>query len=361
MAVLVTNDFPPDHGGIQRYMSRIAQELIKTGEPIVVVAPISAGSRQFDSLQTYRILRYPNIGRLVGTVAMTLSLLWARLTARRSYIIASMWFPGGAAACLVPKFIRGRLAILAHGTEIAPNRAGLRRRIMRYVFARADVIVANSSFTADLLKQAGVRKSIAIVHPGIDGSEIAPERAATPSILSVGRLVQRKGFDKVIAAMPDVLKKFPTARYEVVGDGPQRDELEALARHLGVSEAVTFRGAIDDEELRKAYARAWLFALPVRAIGDDVEGFGLVYLEAALAGLPAVGGLRSGAQDAIVEGETGLLVEGASQQEVTNALIALLQDPDRARSMGERGRERATREFTWSLSARSIASAMART
>ena len=290
---------------------------------------------------------------------MTLWLLGARLVQKKSYTVASMWFPGGLAACLLPRLLRGRLAVLAHGTEIAPERAGLRRHIMRYVFEHADVVIANSRFTHDLLVRAGIRRDVAIVHLGIDDAPFAPARSAEPTVLSVGRLIARKGFDNVIQAFPLVLKRFPTARYEIVGAGPQRAELEALAERDGVKDRVSFLGAVDDEGMRAAYARAWCFALPVRASGSDVEGFGLVYLEAAIAGLPTIGGCGSGAEDAIAAGDTGLLVDGTSKAAVAEAIIALLEDPERAATMGRRGRERALEHFTWRNTAAGIARLMA--
>jgi phosphatidylinositol alpha-1,6-mannosyltransferase len=355
MAVLVTNDFPPHYGGIQRFMSRLADELSLRNEPVVVVAPRISGSARFDGLQRYKIVRYLDPSRAIGFAAMTASLLWTRIVTRDPLTIASMWFPGGLAACLIPRPLRGRLGVLAHGAEIAPARGGLRRVLMRYVFARADVIIANSRFTRSLLIKAGIRSAIAVVNPGIDAQPITPQRAAVPTIVSVGRLVARKGFDTVIAALPVVAKAIPDVRYEIVGSGPQRAELERLARDWGVEDRVSFSGAVDDAAVREAYARAWCFALPVRTIDSDVEGFGVVYLEAALAELPVVGGLESGAEDAIAQNETGLLVDGESNAAVAEALVALLGAPARASAMGELGRERALRDFTWARTASGIA------
>jgi phosphatidylinositol alpha-1,6-mannosyltransferase len=347
MAVLVTNDFPPDHGGIQRLMSQLARELARRNEHIFVIAPRRPGFRAFDSVQTYRIARYPGKSRIAGFAFMTAYTLWARLVSRDPLTIASMWFPAGLAACLVPSFMRGRLAVLAHGTEVAPTRGGIRRRVMQYVFNRADFIIANSNFTGQLLRQAGVTRAFAIVHPGIDARPIVPERSSVPTFLSVGRLIARKGFDTMINALPTVLQKYPSARYEIVGSGPQRAELEELAKRLGVEDHVVFLGGVDDAAMRAAYARAWLFALPARRIGNDVEGFGLVYLEAALASLPSIGGRDSGAEDAIVAGETGLLVDGASPAELAAAIQTILADRDAAQAMGVRARDRALEYFNW--------------
>ena len=128
MPVLVTKDFAPRHGGIQRCMSRLAQELARRNERVVVVAPRTAGCAEYDATQHFRTLRYPGSGRIASFAAMTLWLLAARLRAREGYTLASLWFPDGLAACLLPRPLRGKLAVLAHGSEIAPRRGGLRRR-----------------------------------------------------------------------------------------------------------------------------------------------------------------------------------------------------------------------------------------
>jgi phosphatidylinositol alpha-1,6-mannosyltransferase len=354
MAVLVTNDFPPHHGGIQRMMSHLARELQLQGTRVVVVAPQIRKAAAFDRAQAFRISRYLDLGRLIGFASMTITLFIARLREKKSFTIASMWFPAGLAACIVPRAFRGRLGVLAHGTEIAPQRRGVRRRLMHYVFKRADVIIANSAFTRGLLEQAGIGGPISVVHPGIDAQRLVVERSSVPTLLSVGRLVARKGFDRTIAALPAVLEQFPTAHYEIVGCGPQRAELEALAKRLNVEDHVVFLGPVDDEEMQKAYSRAWVFALPVRAIDNDVEGFGVVYLEAAMAELPCIGGLASGAEDAIAADETGLLVDGESSTEVAAAAIALFSNPMLARAMGVRARERALAHFTWTRFASDI-------
>jgi phosphatidyl-myo-inositol dimannoside synthase len=358
MPVVVTNDFPPNNGGIQRVMSLLAQVLALEEESVLVIAPQVPGSKAVDALAQFRILRYPGTGRILSFAAMTAYVFWARVTSRHPLTIASMWFPAGLAICFVPRFLRGRVAILAHGAEIAPSRGGIRRLFMRHVFSRADVIIANSNFTRDLLLRAGVRGRIYVVNPGIDAVPIAPARAVVPSILSVGRLVARKGFDTMITALPAILQKFPATRYEIVGAGPQRAELEALATRLQVKDHVVFLGSLRDDEMRAAYARAWLFALPVRAVGDDVEGFGLVYLEAALAELPAIGGRNSGAEDAIVGGETGLLVDGTSTEDVSAAVTSLLTDREGAERMGVRGRDRVVQQFTCERSTAELARLM---
>jgi phosphatidylinositol alpha-1,6-mannosyltransferase len=219
-------------------------------------------------------------------------------------------------------------------------------------------VIANSSYTRRLAVSVGVARQITVVPCGVEDFAVSGSVAVAPTVLAVGRLVRRKGFDRLIEAMAIVLQTLPDAVCEIVGDGPERDALLRLADRLGVAHAVHFLGPVEDAELYRAYARAWCFALPVRRYGNDVEGFGLVYLEAAIAALPSIGGRDSGAAEAIVDSQTGIIVDGRDCKEIARAVVTLLQDREFAKEMGRLGRARALREFSWLENARRIDDAM---
>ncbi len=345
MPIIVSNVYPPDRGGIQTMMASLA-DVAAAETDVVVVAPAMAGSAAFDRSKGYRAIRFLDLRRPANAVTLTIAFVKALTIARDRTTLAANWWPSGLPLAIMPRFLRGKLAIFAHGSDVAPERGGLRKAAMRYVFSRADVIFANSRFTEGLLAKAGVTNRVRIIALGVDADPIEPNPSSVPTVLSVGRLVERKGFDRIIEALVQLRRLYPNIRYEIVGDGPHRGRLEALAEHFGVADCVVFHGALLQRDMRLAYARAWCFALPVREVGNDVEGFGIVYLEAAMASLPAVGGLRSGAADAIVEGETGFLVDGNDPEAVGTAIAKLLSDPGRARQMGARAFERA-KTFTW--------------
>ena len=166
---------------------------------VAVVAPRASAAPAWDATLPYRVRRYATGGKLRAFVAMFGSLLGERLRSRSEATIASIWFPGGLAAMLVPAPLRGRLIVLAHGSEIAPSRFGIRRALMRWVLRSADIVAANSSFTAELLAAVGVARNVRVIPCGVDATD-PPSRAATlaPTILAVGRLVARKGFDRLI-------------------------------------------------------------------------------------------------------------------------------------------------------------------
>jgi phosphatidylinositol alpha-1,6-mannosyltransferase len=158
---------------------------------------------------------------------------------------------------------------------------------------------------------------------------------------------RRKGQDMVIQALPRIRQRIPQVKYIMVGTGQELASLITLAQMLGVQDSVVFAGNVPDHELAAYYAACDVFIMPNRQIGDDIEGFGIAYLEAGAAGKPVIGGTSGGTDDAILEGVTGRRVDGNNCAEIANAVIDLLSRPDKAKAMGARGRQRVEDEFTW--------------
>ncbi|EDY52517.1 glycosyl transferase, partial [Streptomyces clavuligerus] len=167
----------------------------------------------------------------------------------------------------------------------------------------------------------------------------------------VSRLVPRKGQDTLIRALPAILAKVPDTVLLIVGGGPYEKELRALADNTGVAASVRFTGAVPWAELPAHYGAGDVFAMPCRTRrgGLDVEGLGIVYLEASATGLPVVAGDSGGAPDAVLDGETGWVVRGGSPEESADRIVALLQDPELRRRMGERGRRWVEEKWRWDL------------
>ena len=174
-------------------------------------------------------------------------------------------------------------------------------------------------------------------------------------LLTVGRLQRRKGHDTMIDALARWPAGAPAVRYVIVGDGEERAPLERRARDHGLGDRVYFAGAVPPEDLPAYYAAADLFVHPNRVDGSDFEGFGIVFLEAAAAGLAVVGGRSGGVPEAVIDGVTGVLVSGTSADELVGVLTGLLANAPRCRSLGEAGRLRATQEFTWDRAAADVA------
>jgi len=234
----------------------------------------------------------------------------------------------------------------------------------------ADRVVAISRYTASFVERAGVDPSrIEIVYPGYDTSRFRPlenglelrqkllgGRYKDQVILTVGNLVARKGHDTTIRALPRLLQRVPDVTYLIVGDGPYRNQLETLATEMGVRKRVIFAGRLADEDLAELYALCDVFVMPSRAQLDekDVEGFGIVFLEASACAKPVIGGRSGGVPEAIVDGVTGLLVDPNDPDELSAAIARLLTDREYANRLGQQGRVRAVNDFSWRRAADSV-------
>lgn len=255
----------------------------------------------------------------------------------------------------------------SHGEDIASARQS---REFTWLITRvchgAAAHLANSRSTGRMLEGLGVPAArIHVVYPGVDstrfrpdvdGSEIRARHGAAGQVilLSVGRLQRRKGHDHAIAAIAQ-LDRSIAVRYLVVGDGEERARLEALAGQYGVRDRVTFLGEVPADDLPRYYAACDIFLMPNRIDEGDVEGFGIVFLEAAAAGKPSIGGRSGGVPEAVAEGETGMLVSGTDTAETAEAIRSLATSEDRRRSLGARARARVCRDFTWERAASEVA------
>lgn len=253
-------------------------------------------------------------------------------------------------AQLMAKLTGGSFVLWCHGIEVWGSLGFLRRAAVR----RADLLLAGSDFTMQRLIERGMARGAGelLRYPTPPIKVSNAERMAPRVVVCVARLNRRhayKGVDTLIRAWPSVVRNHPDAQLLIVGDGDDRPRLERMTRRLHVDDTAQFLGRVSDDELGKAYRQASVFALPGRArLGarPEGEGFGLVFLEAASAGLPTVAGRGGGAEEAVVDGVTGLLVDPSSPTDVARAISSLLSDPARAREMGEAGRARASSDFS---------------
>lgn len=327
MIVLLTQCFPPDHGGIETLMGQMAMALHKAGREVVVLADHVRGDaaepawpfvvRRFGGLRPWRRWRKGLALAALQPIAV-LADSWKSLEA----------LPAGAP----------RTVVLAHGNELLRGRTAR----MRTALGRAAVVAANSAYTAGLLH--GLHGHVVVVNLPL-APPPAAMRATPPGrrIIGIGRLEPRKGFDRVIAALPAL----PGASFEVIGAGGDQARLAALSGALGVADRVHFRGATSDTEKAQALADADVFAMPARQEGASVEGYGLAYLEAAWFALPSLAGLAGGAADAVLHDQTGLVVDGADPDAVRAGLATLLDDTTLRRRLGDAAGDRVRRDLSW--------------
>lgn len=243
------------------------------------------------------------------------------------------------------------LVVYAHSEDVTISRPA-QRQALALALRRATAVLTVSQFTQSHLRQLGVPANrIHLAPPGI---ETEPFTTARPHpgwpgkwvILTVARLVARKGQDAIIRALPQVLPHVPHAHYVIVGGGPDEPYLRQLAADLGIAEYVTFAGRVADADLPAYYARCDVFAMLTRPGGDEVEGFGITFLEAGAAGKPVIGGRAGGAVDAVQDGVTGLLLDPLDVAAIAASLIRLAQQPALAAQMGRAGRERVLGNYT---------------
>ncbi|MFI6477875.1 glycosyltransferase family 4 protein [Nonomuraea sp. NPDC050663] len=351
--LVVTNDFPPRPGGIQSFVHGLVSRL----PGVLVYAPSWPGAADFDRRQPYPVFRHPTSLMLptrdVGRRA-------AALVERHD--VETVVFGAAAPLGLLAPRLRAagarRIVMLTHGHEASWAATPGFRAVLRRIARGADAVTYLGGYTRRRLE--GVIPSALLVPlaPGVDPGRFHPEVPGTvvrrrlglgerPIVVCVSRLVPRKGQDRLIRAWPRVLRAVPSAVLLLVGEGPYRRRLARLGAGLG--DAVRFAGAVPAEELPLYYAAGDVFAMPCRTRwrGIDVEGLGIVFLEASASGLPVVAGSSGGAPDAVRHGESGLVVDGDGVDELAEALVDLLSDPVRARKMGELGREWILGEWAW--------------
>ncbi|GAA3437778.1 glycosyltransferase family 4 protein [Kutzneria kofuensis] len=348
--LLVTNDFPPRPGGIQYYLHALANLL---GGDLVVYAPAWSGSEAFDGRQPFQVVRHPD------PLLLPTPDVQRRVTAvLRGERCDAVWF--GAAAplgLLGPHLPVDHIIASSHGHEVGWSMLPGARQALRRIGDTADVVTFVSRFTRSRIAPAfGPRAALEHLPAGVDINVFKPDAAARefirarhglsdrPVIVCVSRLVRRKGQDDLIRAMPKIRERVPDATLLLVGDGPDGGRLSTLADAVGRS--VVFVGEVHAEELPAYYAAGDVFAMPCRTLarGLDVEGLGLVYLEAAATGLPVIAGNAGGAPETVREGVTGHVVERSG---LATVLGDLLLNRDLAAKMGAAGREWTATSWRW--------------
>jgi phosphatidylinositol alpha-1,6-mannosyltransferase len=333
-------------------MYRLAQQM--EGLETRVVALGDASDATFDKTQGLAVARVPVatwIGHSQAMVLLNAAAVGQALRFRPD-VVLSAHINVSPAALAIRRLLRTPYVQYLHGREVV-----IRPRLTKASLQGAAGIVAVSSYTEQLAMSHGARpERIRRIPPGVDlPTRSAGERAETPTVVTIARLEQRyKGHDVLLRALPLVRSRIPDARLVVIGDGPMQPIYESLVRSVALDGSVEFTGALDDADRDCLLQQAHVFAMPSRLpLDGGGEGFGIVYLEAAVHGLPAVAGAVAGAVDAVVHGETGLLVDPSDHVAVADALVTLLASPETAQRLGRAAAERA-KEFAWPKIARRV-------
>ncbi len=368
-ALLLTNDFPPLSGGIAGYLFGLWSHLPR--ERTAVLAPKVLGWEAFDRRHDLRIYRrrylwplpFP-LDKLTRIVLPALYLDRVRRREGTEILHCGHVLTAGVAGLLFKRRRGLPYAVYAYGADLLDYRRypGL-ARLLRRVLAEAEGVVVPGQFTGELVRGLGIPgERVFKVLMGMDTGRFRPDvdgRAVRdahglkdrPVLLTVARLVARKGHDTVIRALPRIRETLPEAAYLIVGTGPEREPLRRIAAACGVEDAVVFAGFVPEAELPAYYAACDCFVLCSRRIDTDVEGAGNVSLEASASGRPVVVGRSGGTAEHVIHGETGLLVDPTAPVAIAEAVLTVLTDRAEAARLGRQGRRMIEERFVWAKTA----------
>ena len=360
----ITNDFGPRAGGIETFVIGLIERMpIGT---VTVYTSAQGDTSAYDAQWLHQrgvtvirdrskvLLPTPRVSRAVRAIL-------------QENEISTLFFGAAAPLGLLAQSLRRagatRIIALTHGHEVWWSKVWPFTIAMRRIGEGVDSLTYLGNFTKGAISQAvtpAAQNAMVRIAPGIDTDHFSPqeniedlrseiELQGKRVIVSVGRLVHRKGQDTLVEALPSIIKEFPAAHILFVGVGPHLEYIHKRAIELNVLSHISFVGRVAYAELPRFIALGEIFAMPSRSrlAGLEVEGLGIVYLEASACGLPVVGGNSGGAPDAVIEGETGFAVNGVKPDEVAEAIKKLLRDPKLAQKMGARGREWIVQEWEW--------------
>lgn len=357
--LLVTNDFPPTVGGIQSYLRDFLETLDSANTVVFASTQDSHAAAEYDSAAPWTIIRWPR-----SVMLPTPATAQAMGAIIREFGIETVWFGAAAPLALLAPAARraGARTILAstHGHEVGWSMLPGARQALRRIGNHVDTLTYISDYTRGRIEPAfGPHPRYVRLPSAVDSVFFRPaseeQSAATrerfgwgsePIIVCISRLVRRKGQDQLIGALPLVHESYPVARLVLVGTGPEERRLRELAGGLG--DRVVFAGALSREDMRDVLAAADVFSMPARTRGAglDVEGLGIVYLEAQACGVPVVAGDSGGAPET-VRPDTGVVVSGRDRRQLGETLVRLLDDPRRRAAMGQKGRRYVSSHWTW--------------
>lgn len=363
--LFVTNDFGPRAGGIETFVIGLIQR--RPHGQTIVYTSAQENSELYDAdwLANYGV-------RVIRDRAKIL-LPTPRVSSRLKKIIRDQRITTAAFGAAAPLGLLAagmkragvvRTVALTHGHEVWWAKVFPFKLLLRRIGSTVDVLTYLGDFTRKAIAKGlsdKAQRSMVKIAPGIDVNHFIPTDASKlrkslglsdkKVIVSVGRLVHRKGQDHLIEAMPAILKAVPTAHLLLVGQGPYREYLQKLVTKYGLEDSVTFIGRIHYADLPQYICVGDIFAMPSRSrlMGLEVEGLGIVYLEASSCGLPVLAGSSGGAPDAVLESETGLVVDGTDNKQIAAAAVELLTNSDLAKRMGVAGRQWIIDNWRWEI------------
>ncbi len=361
MNILIpTADYPPIEGGIATVTLQLSRELAAAGHAVTVVAPYFPGQESFDASEPVSVVRYR--GYRLGWLRLLPMLAATMPRAKSADLILGINIAyGGLIGLLARRLFGTPYVTFGYAYEFLKfRRVPLLAALLRRAYTRSTFVVAISAFTRERLVEFGVPDAlIETILPGAPQTEpLSPERVEEVKrayklnghriVLAVGRMIPRKGHATLVRAMPKILESHPETMLVCAGRGPCLAETSDLAQALGVADHVLLPGYVSDDHVAALYQACDVFALPTgEDAGGQVEGFGLVFAEAQAHGKPVVAGRSGGVTDAVIDGETGLLVSPEDPESLAESIVSLLSDPEKAAALGAKAKDRIARELNW--------------
>lgn len=372
-SLFIFNDFPPVLGGQSQYYFNLCRAL--PPEKIMVLAPKVGNTASFDQALPFSVIRKFYLTRLPifeKLLKIILPIFYALPIIKRGkfkFIHCGHVLSTGISGIILKKLTGIPFIVYAHGSDVLEyQKWPLIKTLLCRILNGADYVITNSSFTHDCIKELGISAAkIIIVHPRIDAAYFkqAPDTTEILSkynltgkhlILSINRLVKRKGNDLVIKALSEIDKIFLNAIYVIVGDGPEKSKLKNLAGKIGLGNRVLFLTSLNETDIKALLHACDVFVMPSSylTVKGDAEGFGIVFLEANAAGKPVIGGRSGGIPDAIADKITGLLIDPENRSELSQAIVKLLWDKELREKMGRAGQQRVFQRFDYRAGIREL-------
>lgn len=366
-SLLISEIFPPKNGGSGRWFWELYSRL--PNDRFVIAAGSSKQSETFDQTHNLPVKRINLSSTEWGVKSSSgFKFYWRTFWQLRKLIKdnkvqaihCGRCIPEGMMGLLLSKFMRIPYICYVHGEDVeAASTSRELSFIVKNVLKHAEFLICNSQNTAGLLSQWRVDESkIQILNPGVDSTKFVPtERnynikqqlgwGNRPTILTVGRLQKRKGQDMLIKALPNIKKSIPNILYAVIGGGDEKGLLEELVNSLSLQENVLFMSEIDDDTMLKCYQQCDLFILPNRTVNQDIEGFGMVLVEAQSCGKTVIAGDSGGTKETMIEEKTGFIIDCTNPEPIAEKLIELLKQPEKLDAYGKLGREHVVNTLDW--------------
>lgn len=368
---LITQDFTPAVGGIETYSLELAKRFYQWSDYFCVIAPRNEGAVEKDQQLEFDVWRVKTKNSLLGWAAL-LSIPQRIHANKIDSVFHTQWMTLPVSVFMKKTGIIKNIYVAAHARELFnpfPKNSFTARLYHWYklqMFKHVDRFFPVSDYTKGLLRNDGIPdEKIEIVINGTNPDFFKPEQPDNSIVkelgltdkkvlLTITRLVSRKGIDTVLRAMPGIVHEFPDVKYVVVGEGPQGQELKKITSELGLEKHVIFAGKVPYDRIVDYYNLCDIFIMPSKTEIPDVEGFGIVFLEANACAKPVIGSKSGGIPSAVLDNQTGLLVKEGSISELEAATIKLLKDSELAEQLGQNGRKRVLEQANWDASARRI-------